>query len=170
MKFKNPLRLAFLSVFSMCIFSGAIAATDSSVIEISHTYTPYVKFTGTAPGISRFYDNNDVVPILFGVSTNIGTLGLESNVGGNCNIDFTTANNFELIHTDTGNDTSFGEYNIQYESKTFSRSSNPQLELLCTSAATDLNFIISGPSVGGIDALVAAGVYQDVISVTVTTQ
>ena len=69
MKFKNPLRLAFLSVFSMCIFSAAIAATDSSVIEISHTYTPYVKFTGTAPVISRFYDNNDVVPILFGVST-----------------------------------------------------------------------------------------------------
>ena len=164
----KPLKTAIAFILTVSAFSTSNAATDSTEITLSHTYEPYVTFTGTAPGASRFYDNNDVVPILFGALTNLGTLGLDSNVGGNCNINFTTVNNFALKHTENGN--IFGDYNIEYKNNTFGKSSNSQLELPCTSDATDLNFIITGPSLGGNDLLLAAGVYQDIVSVVVTTQ
>ena len=162
------LSLSLMFSIGLPIVTPVYAANDQTEIELSVTHTPYVKFTGTAPGASRFYDNNDVVPILFGALTNLGTLGLDSNVGGNCNINFTTVNNFALKHTENGN--IFGDYNIEYKNNTFGKSSNSQLELPCTSDATDLNFIITGPSLGGNDLLLAAGVYQDIVSVVVTTQ
>ena len=171
MKLITPSKLAYLailSIFSTCFSFQAFATTDSTVIDISHTYTPYVNFTGTAPGASRFYDNDDLVNFIFPLSVNLGTMGLESNVGGNCDINFTTANDFKLRHTVSNNN--LGNYSIQYEGEVFNEASNPQLELPCTSAATDINFILNGISFSGFDFFIAAGVYQDVVNVVVTTQ
>jgi len=165
---KKPLQLTLLSILSCCFAYTAYAATETTVIDISHTYTPYVSLTGTAPGSSRFYDNDDLVNFVFPLSVNLGTMGLESNVGGNCDLNFTTANNFKLLHTVTSNN--LGDYSIQYEGQVFNEASNPQLVMPCTSAATDLNFILNGISFSGFDFFIQDGVYQDVVSVVVTTQ
>ncbi len=95
-------------------------------------------------------------------------MGLESNVGGNCDLNFTTANNFQLLHTVNSNN--LGDYTIEYAGLEFNQANNPQLELPCTSPATDLNFILNGISFSGFDFFIQAGVYQDIVNVVVTTQ
>ena len=167
-KIKIPLSTGLIFIAASFFSQSTFAETDTTVIDISHTYTPYVNFTGTAPGASRFYDNDDLVNFIFPLSVNLGTMGLESNVGGNCDLNFTTQNDFKLRHT--VNNGNLGNYSIQYEGQVFNEANNPQLELPCTSAATDLNFILNGITFSGFDFLLAAGVYQDIVSVVVTTQ
>jgi len=167
-KQRTPIQIAFLALASLLASASTSAATDEATIDISHTYTPFVNFTGTAPGASRFYDNDDLVNFIFPISVNLGTMGLESNVGGNCDLNFTTQNNFKLLHTiNNGN---FGDYSIQYRGQEFNETNNPQLELPCTASATDLNFILNGISFGGFDFFLPSGVYQDIVNVVVTTQ
>lgn len=165
---KTPKYFLLSALLLTSLNSASHAATDSTVIELSHTYFPYVNFTGTAPGASRFYDNDDLAFLIFPLSVNLGTMGLESNVGGTCDLNFTTANDFKLRHTVSNNN--LGDYTIQYKGQTFSEASNPTLQLPCTSTATNLNFIINGISFAGFDFLLQAGVYQDIVTVVVTTQ
>lgn len=168
-KIMKPLKLLSVALIATSFsYITYAATTDKAVIDISTSYAPYVNFTGTAPGASRFYDNDDLVNFIFPLSVNLGTMGLESNVGGNCDINFTTANGFQLLHTI--NNRNLGDYTIQYKGEVFSQSSNPQLELPCTSSATDLNFILNGISFSGFDFFIDAGIYQDIVNVVVTTQ
>lgn len=168
-KIIKPIKFIIAALVATSFSYITYASTnDKAVIDISTTYAPYVNFTGTAPGSSRFYDNSAVIQFIFPVLTNLGTMGLESNVGGSCNINFTTKNNFELIHT--LNNSTFGDYDIQFRGETFNQSNNPEIELPCTSEATDLNFIMNGLSLGGIDYFIDAGTYQDIITAVVTTQ
>jgi len=164
----NPLLRSIFLVLPLIVVPSSHANTDSTTIELSHTYTPYVNFTGTAPGASRFYDNDDLVTFIFPLSVNLGTMGLESNVGGNCDLNFTTANDFKLLHTVSN--VNLGDYTIQYQGQQFNETNNPQLVLPCTTAATNINFILNGFSFSGFDFFIDAGVYQDVVNVVVTTQ
>ena len=91
----------------------AFAATDTTQIDLSVTHVPYVKLIGTAPGSSRFYGNNDIANWIFPSIVDLGTLGLETNVGGNCDINFSTLNNFDLLHTVSNN--SLTKYKILYQ-------------------------------------------------------
>ncbi len=159
---------------ALCILfassSVAFAATDTTDINISVTHVPYVKFIGTAPGSSRFYGNNDIANWIFPSIVDLGTLGLESNVGGNCDINFSTINNFRLLHTVSGN--SLTKYKIIYQSQNFSDTSNPTLSLPCSTLPTTIEFAPTqivwenlSPSI-----LIQSGIYQDVVTVVVTTQ
>ncbi len=146
----------------------AKAATDHADITLSHTYEPYVNFTGTAPGASRFYDNDDVYHFIFPVRVNLGTMGLESNTTGDCDLNFSTVNNFKLRHT-VSNQT-LSKYRVLYRGYSFSRSNNPELTIPCNTTPTALDFILTGWSLAGYDGLIPAGIYRDIITVTVTTQ
>lgn len=168
MKLIKPLKVALISIISTCCVYPIFAETDTTAIELSHTFAPFVNFTGTAPGSSRFFDNDELVNFIFPLSVNLGTMGLASNVGGNCDLNFTTTNNFRLLNTLSNNN--LGNYSIQYEGQVFNQANNPQLELPCTSTATNLNFILNGISFSGFDFFIEAGVYQDVVNVVVTTQ
>ncbi len=66
------------------------AASDTAEINLNLNYTPYVKLIGTAPGRTRYYSNTDIVNWVTPSVVSLGTLGLESNVGGNCDINFST--------------------------------------------------------------------------------
>jgi len=125
------------------------ATTDQSVIDISTTYTPYVNFTGTAPGASRFYDNDDIVNFIFPLTVVLGTMGLESNLSGDCDLEFSTLNNFELKHTVIP--TSGGEYTINYQGETFNAADNPILSIPCNTTPTDISFILNNLTVIGFD-------------------
>ena len=167
----NTLFYLLLSACLTSFFSYSVyAVSDSTAIDISHTYTPYVKFTGTAPGSSRFYSNSVLTQGQTPLADNLGTMGLESNLIGNCSLDFTSDNTFKLLHTVSG--VNLGDYTLRYSGLEFNEANNPQLELPCTSAATDLDFILNNKSKIGIGngKFIAAGIYQDIIHVVVTTQ
>ena len=72
------------------------------------------------------------------------------------------------MHTVNGGN--LGNYIIEYAGLEFSQANNLSFQLPCTSAATDLNFILDGFSFSGFDFFIDAGVYQDVVHVEVTTQ
>ncbi len=164
----NPIIKCVFCFLPFFAVPSSNAASDSTVINLSYTFASYVSLTGTAPGASRFYDNNDLVNLSSALSVNIGTMGLESNVGGICDMEFSTVNDFKLIHTLNGN--SLGGYIIQYEGEVFSEVSSPILQLPCTSSATDINFKLNSASLVGFDFFLASGIYQDIINVEVTTQ
>lgn len=164
----NKLLVLFASIAALVVPHMTKADTDSTDITISHTYTPYVNLIGTAPGASRFYDNDDIVNFIFPITVNLGTMGLESNVSGDCDLDFTTANGFRLLHMVSGQN--LANYEVLYEGQSFSQSANPGLTIPCNTTPTDIDFRILGLSLAGFDFLIPAGVYQDIVTVTVTTQ
>ncbi len=152
--------------------TSSFAATDTTVINMSSTYTPYVNFTGTAPGSSRFYSNTDIVNWVTPSVVSLGTLGLESNVGGNCDISFSTQNNFKLLHTISSSNLT--EFKIIYQNTDFDSASSPTLTIPCTTPATPLEFT---PSSGSFFtnlligfSFIPSGIYQDIVNITVTTQ
>ena len=150
--------------------SQAYAATDQTDLELNYTYTPYVKFVGTAVGASRQYDNDDIANWIFPSVVNLGTLGLESNIGGSCDINFSTLNNFDLLHTVSGS--SLTKYKILYQAQEFSLDNNPTLSMPCTSIPTDINFEPTQIVFGNLwpELLIESGIYRDVVTVVVTTQ
>ncbi len=150
--------------------SSYSAGSDHTVIDLEVTHTPYVNFTGTAPGSTRTYDNNDIANWIYPVVTDIGTLGLESNIPGNCDISFSTINNFDLLHTGSGS--SLIRYKILYLSQEFGQASNTPVTTLCNSIPTALQFKATGYYLGGIwgGVFMQSGIYQDIITVTVVTQ
>lgn len=171
-KIMTKLKALMTSCLLFIPVASSFAATDTTVINMSTTYTPYVNFTGTAPGSSRFYSNSDIVSFVTPNVANLGTLGLESNISGNCDINFSTINNFRLLHTVTGNNLT--PYTIIYQNNNFNSSSSPTLTLPCTTPATSLEFT---PSSGSFFtnlfiglAFIPSGIYQDTIHITVTTQ
>ena len=169
MKYKNnPLHKVIFSLAILLNSTFSHAATDNTVIDFSHTYTPYVNLVGTAPGAERFYDNDDLVNFIFPLSVNLGTMGLQSNIGGDCDLEFSTLNNFELKHTVIP--TTGGEYTINYQGQSFNANSNPILTIPCTTAPTDINFILNNLTIIGFDNFIPSGLFQDIVTVVVTTQ
>jgi len=146
------------------------AATDQTDIDIEVTHAPYVNLIGTAPGSTRYYGNNDIANWIFPSIVDLGTLGLESSVSGNCDLNFTTTNDFKLLHTISGN--SLTKYKIIYQSQDFLATSNPTLTIPCNTAPTTIEFSPTQIVFGNIfpALLIEAGVYQDVVTVVVTTQ
>ena len=165
----RPIITVCILITALLSQSNAFAASDETDIDISVTHTEYVNFTGTAPGASRFYDNDDLVNAIFPIAVNLGTMGLESNVAGDCDLNFSTLNNFRLLHTISNQNLS--DYRILYEGQTFDQASNQVLTIPCNSTPTNLDFILTGGiSFVGIDPFVQAGVYRDIVNVIVTTQ
>ena len=126
-----------------------------------------MNFTGAAPGASRFYDNADVANFIFPVQVNLGTMGLASNVSGDCDLEFSTINNFKLLHTVSNKNLS--DYSILYEGEVFEETSNSQITRNCNLAPTDLDFVLNGWTLAGFDFFIDAGIYRDVVTVTVTS-
>jgi hypothetical protein len=54
------LSLSLIFSIGLPIVAPVQAANDQTEIELSVTHFPYVMFTGSAPGSSRFLDNNDI--------------------------------------------------------------------------------------------------------------
>ncbi len=146
------------------------AASDTAEINVNVNYVPYVKLTGSAPGSTRYYSNNDIANWIFPSVVDLGTLGLESNITGNCDISFSTQNNFKLLHTVSGN--SLTKYKILYQSQNFSDTSNPTLTTPCTTVPTTIEFAPTQIVWGNLfpSVLIEPGIYQDIVTVVVTTQ
>ncbi len=142
--------------------STAMAATDSTTIEINVTKDAYVNLVGNLSG-------SVVTPLTLAevdnTTTTLGTLGFESNTTGSCTVTFASAQGYKLVHaTDASLD--LGAYSIEYAGVTNSAAaSNDYVATTCNEVASDMT--ITNPA---LPAVVIAGTYSDTITVEVTTQ
>ncbi len=160
-----------LSVSLIFILSSSAlkleAAQNTSEINLNATFVDYVRFTGTAVGISKYYSVADIEPVgtnRRGPRVTLGTLGIESNSTGDCDVEFSTKNNFRLRHLVSNR--RLTNYRLRYKGKNITRRRNRQMTLPCNTNATRIRF----QAVGNFRNNPQAGVYQDIVTVTVTTQ
>jgi hypothetical protein len=161
--------IAFFSLLFV-INANTTAATKIANLNINITFDPYVKLIGTAPGATRVYDNDDIANWIFPSVVDLGTLGVESNLNGNCNINFSTINNFKLLHEING--AHLTKYKLLYESEEFSEISNPTLILPCNTSPTIFQFVptqIVWPNIFPSFTM-QHGIYEDTVTMVVTTQ
>jgi hypothetical protein len=145
--------------------SLAIAATDTTTVQINVTKDAYVNFIGTlstSPTVALD------VATLAGTST-LGTLGLESNTTGTCTVSFASTNDYKLVHT-VDSTLNLGTYSIAYAGVT--NTSGTSLSYTsglggCDTAGVASDFTITHPA---LPAVVTAGTYNDTLTMVVTTQ
>ncbi len=167
MKIPAPILLILtLSTTLTC----AYAATESTQIGIQVTHDEYVKIVGSAAGSSNTYSNNDIANWIFPNIVDLGTLGLESNMQGNCDLSMSTLNNFDLLHTVSAS--SLTKYKVIYESQEFSETNNPNLSLPCNLTPSIIQFSPTQIVWGNLapSALIQTGTYSDTVTITITTQ
>ncbi len=149
----------------MASSSIALAATDSTDIEINVTKDAFVNLIGSLAG-------NTSVPLadtdVDGNTTVLGTLGTESNTTGSCDIDVSSLKDYRLEHTTQAGLFLHGtdNYTVNYGGQTFTSGASGTLtQPNCNQVASDLS--ITSPALAGV---VQAGTYSDTLTVTVTTQ
>lgn len=143
------------------------AAQDTTEINVDVTFTDYVNFIGSAVGASVFYSVDEIKPVgnnRRGPRVDIGRLGLESNSVGTCEVEFSTKNNFRLRHTVSNQ--RLTNYRLRWEGKNITRRRNRQMTLPCNTNASRIRF----QAVGNFRNNPRAGIYQDIVTITVTTQ
>lgn len=151
--------------------SAAIAATDTKTIELEVTKGQFVQLIGSAvDGNTKTITLNSVQA---GNSTDIGTLGVNSNIAAaenetaQCTIAFSTLNNYSLNHERSG--TSLRKYQLTYQSKNISSNTDQQKEVAvnCNQVPSELKFTPTGTAL--LDEEIQAGAYKDTVTVVVTT-
>ncbi|GAA0420376.1 hypothetical protein GCM10009133_30970 [Cocleimonas flava] len=145
--------------------SFAIAASDTTEIEINVTKDAYVNLTGSLSGTTAVSLAEADVN---GATTNLGTLGTEANTTGGCVVTVTSDNDFRLQHnTDAalylhGSD----NYSVNWAGTTYtSGATNTATLTTCNNAASAFNMI--SPAITGV---VLAGTYSDTLTLEVVTQ
>jgi len=163
-KLVGILSVSFLLLSSVVTLK---AAQDTTEIKLDVNFADYVNFIGSAVGASVFYNVDDIKPVgnrRRGPRVDIGRLGLESNSVGDCEVEFSTKNNFRLRHTVTNQ--RLTNYRLRWKRRNITRNRNRQMTLPCNTNASRLRF----QAVGNFRENPQAGVYQDIVTVTVTTQ
>ncbi len=145
-------------------FNTASAAGESTDILVRVIHDQYVRLTGTVAGSSRTFSVDDVKPPDGSRPwVSLGSLGLESNIAGNCDIDFSTQNNFKLKHTVSNK--RLTRYILKYRNKKI-RKNKHTLTMPCNALPSTLSF----KRKGRFRQNVRSGIYSDVVTITVTTQ
>ena len=148
------------------------ATDDSTNIRLRYKHVEYLNLTGTAVGASKDFTANQLIPSKpIGQSTdssnqpiNLGTLGLKSNIQGDCTLGFSTSNDFRLVHQTLGQ--TLTSYQLRYRNTDISRAKNTQLKLPCTSPSSNIDF----KAIGVLTKVPNKGVYQDIVRITVTSE
>ena len=163
--------LKLLTSLTLVLFSSALtlqAAVDSTDIELNLDVPEYVNIIGTVVGASKYYTADEIGPTVAinrGDWITLGTLGFESNNSGDCDVEFSTQNNFRLRHTVTNQ--RLTNYRLRYEGSVISRTRNQQNVYPCNLAASDFEF----QKIGAFwRENTQDGVYQDTVTITISTQ
>jgi len=157
MKFSKPLIASAILLASSTI---AFAATNSKTVQINVTEGPYVTLTGTAITAPT----SDFLTTNLGTAQTIGTLGFDSNVTGNCVVEFVSANAYDLLHA--GTSAKLVDYKITYDTTDIIDNTNNTVTKDClTATPSALSWISTTPP----PATIAAGTYTDTVTITVTT-
>jgi len=162
---KSPIKILLVSLFSFSVVA-TFAAQTTNTVELEATYTPYVKLLGSAVGISKFFSVEDIKPLTGQLRpwVTIGSLGLESNISGNCTLDFSSQNRYRLRHTVSNR--RLTNYRLRYKGNRINRRNSTIVLPSCNEASTPLQLQRRGRFRNNVQA----GIYQDIVTITVTTQ
>ena len=158
--FSASLALAF------SLFTGNLyAVTKEADINLSFSHIEYLNLTGTVVGATRYFDMDYIRPSngRAGPKVDLGTLGLDSNFPGSCEIKFTTENNFKFRHTLSNK--KLANYRLWYQGKKFTRRRN-KITMPCSFTPTTIKL----STTKRFRRRIKSGLYQDVLSIVVTTQ
>jgi hypothetical protein len=162
----TPIHFILLSasLLSVMALKSVYAATDTTSVSLVIGQQEYVNMIGTAQGSSHNFSVNDIEPTgaVYPI-VSLGTLGFESNNTGDCTLHISTANNFKLRHTVSN--VKLTRYRLKYGGKNLSKL-QPTKIFSCNTALSSLNFRAAGI----FNPSPEAGVYNDVVTLTVTTQ
>lgn len=159
----TPLMIAALLSTS---FSIGYAATETTYIDLSVIHDEYVKLVGTVVGSDKTFSVDDIEPAGTrgpGPTISLGTMGLETNLTGTCDLDFSSINNFRLRHTTSNR--RLTNYRLNYKSNRINRR-NRTMSVPCNSTLSSLDFTATG----NFRQNVQSGIYSDTVTVVVTTQ
>jgi len=160
-----PPKLLVASILLPFLMGISYAATKSGNIQIAVGQLSYVNLKGTVVGAFKHFTVDEIKPNgnrRKGPWLKLGTLGLNSNVSGNCDLEFTSLNNFKLRHTQTN--IVLSKYRLKYKNNRITRQNN-RITVGCNINNKPLRF----QSIGKIqNRVIDAGVYRDVLTITVT--
>ncbi len=145
--------------------ANSYATSDSTIVELDVTHAPYVNLLGSVVGATKYFSITDIKPSNGGSpKLTIGQLGLESNIAGSCTVTFSSQNNFKLRHTITNQ--RLTRYIFRYKGKKFNQNNLSRVYPSCNLPLSTLKIKRKGP----FNNNATAGIYQDIVTITVTTQ
>ena len=153
--FSQVITIGFFLISQSMLF----AANDTSTIELQVTEQEYLQLVGSAVGSDHVFNVIDID----NKTVSLGTLGIQSNIAGNCMMIFSSFNQFKMKNMLSGDD--LGVYSLKYQGNTYTAGTTNFFTQPCNVAATPLE--LASPD---IPDNVTAGIYYGVIVVTVVTQ
>ena len=161
----------FASLLLAASHTAVMAATDTKSIDIEVTKDTFVELIGSA--VDGNTKNITIDSIKAGNPTNLGTVGISSNIaaGANnaadCTISFSALNNYSLNHETSG--VSLSKFFLTFKNKTISDNAdaNKDITVNCNLVPTVLTFTPSGAVLA--DGDIVAGIYKDTVTLTVTS-
>jgi hypothetical protein len=167
--FQKKIMNALTKILLASLFSFSVAITFAAnltkTIELEATYAPYVTLLGSVVGASKYFSIEDIKPLSGGKPrVTLGLLGLESNVSGSCTLDFSTQNNFKLRHIVSNQ--RLTRYILKYKGQKIKKNAPTIVLPSCNVSLKPLKFTRRGPFKNNPQA----GIYRDIVTITVTTQ
>lgn len=159
----SPLLVISLLVMTQFVSAGE----DKTSIQLNVVSPGYVKFSGTVVDTSHYFSEVQVKPSSSqkpGPTISLGTLGLNSNVSGDCTLNFSTDNNFGLRHVSSN--TKLSDYLLNYRNKNISGKQNKKMSVPCNYKPEKIKFNTTGQYLAEVEP----GMYSDTVRVEVVTQ
>ncbi len=158
--FSASLSLAFL------LLTGTLQAeTKTADIDLSFSHIEYINLIGTLVGATRYFDmdyirppNGEAGPIV-----DLGTLGLDSNIPGNCVIRFESKNAYQFKHTVSN--TLLAYYRLWYRGEKLTNKRNK-----VTTPCSFTPEMVQLSTRQRFRKRTESGLYQDILTVTVITE
>jgi len=163
----NKLSIALAGLLMSATSGLLYAASEGKSVDLAVTFVNSIKLTGTVVGATRTYSSTEIRSATKKVphpTITLGTLGIESNNPGNCTLSFSTLNGFSLIHTQQGQPLT--SYELDFKAQTINPANLSILLPSCNTLPSPFDF----RATGNIKKKVKAGVYSDIVTITVTTQ
>ena len=154
MKFSKSL---IASAVLLATSSVAFAATDTKSVQINVTQSEFVNIIGTAlTNVNTFTSDQ-----MDGSAIALGDLGLDSNLAGNCDVAFSSANGYKL---NNAGGATLVDYALTFDGAVVTAAA---VTKTCqfTPAALTFASTTALPAANTI----AAGTYSDVVSIVVTS-
>lgn len=150
-----------LATSLLLALSSAALAVDRN-IELVASEGELLELYGDAFGEPKALD---MATIKAGTVISLGGVGVKSNIAGDCDVNFSTTNDYKLSHTTITGEV-LTSFSLKYAETTFNRNNSTAVTTSCNVSPTALTL---NPVAVDATRTIEAGTYKDTIIVTVTT-
>jgi hypothetical protein len=158
----NVIPHAILFTSLMTISAVTLAATDVKTINVQAVQGTFAELTGSA--VDGNINNISMNDIESNAVVSLGTLGVKSN-GDNCYIQFSTLNNFSLLHNTSGS--LLKRYQLAYLGHQVSTNTDTTIAL---DSCLIGNSVLTFAARENFSNAIEDGWYQDRVTITLTAE